>query len=107
MSEIYKGVIISFCVFLLWSAGCFFAGYLLSNKRATDRINEANQQLAEQQQRYDIAIREAEERLQQTNDRLRDIREQLSAKVSDNGKATEELSGIIEQIRKQKLNIKV
>lgn len=105
MSEIYKGVIISFCVFLLWSFGCFFAGYLLSNKRAVERINEANQQLAEQQQRYDIAIREAEERLQQTDERLRDIREQLSAKVSNNGETIKELSGIIEQIKRQRIDL--
>ena len=105
MSETIKGFIIAFVVFILWSAGCFFAGYFLSNKRAVERINEANRQLEEQQQRYDIAIREAEERLRQTDERLRDIREQLSAKVSNNGETIKELSGIIEQIKRQRIDL--
>ena len=105
MSEIYKGVIISFCVFLLWSFGCFGFGYLLSNSRATKRINEANLELAEQQRKYDELIRDTENRIRETEQRVSDIREQLSAKVSDNGKATEELSKLIEVIRKQKLDI--
>lgn len=105
MSEIYKGVIISFVVFLLWSFGCFFAGYLLSNSRATKRINDTNLELAEQQRKYDELIRDTENRIRETEQRVSDIREQLSAKVSDNGKATEELSKLIEVIRKQKLDI--
>ena len=100
MSEIYKGVIISFCVFLLWSFGCLFAGYLLSNSRAIKRINDTNTELAEQQRKYDELIKS-------TDERIRNIRTELSQQISNNGKATEELSGIIEQIRKQKLNIKV
>ena len=107
MSEIYKGVIISFVVFLLWSFGCFVGGYLLSNARATKRINESNQQLAEQQQKYDTAIREAEERIRIADERLQSIGTELSQQVSNNGKATKELAGIIEQIRKQKLNIQI
>lgn len=99
MSEIQK-VIISFILLILLCIGCFFGGYLLSNSRAIKRINDTNTELAEQQRKYDELIKS-------TDKRIRNIREQLSAKVLDNGKATEELSGIIEQIRKQKLNIKV
>ena len=105
MSEIYKGVIISFVVFLLWSFGCFFAGYLLSNSRAVERINDTNSKLEEQQRKYDELIRTSEERIRETEQRVSDIREQLSAKISDNGKATEELSKLIEVIRKQKLDL--
>ena len=97
MSELQK-TIISFILFILWSAGCFVSGYLLCNKRATDKLNNANRELAEQQQRYDDLIRE-------TDERIRNIRNELCAKVSDNGQTITELSGIIEQIRKQKLNI--
>lgn len=100
MSEVYKGVIISFVVFLLWSIGCFFGGYLLSNSRAIKRINDTNTELAEQQRKYDELIKS-------TDERIRNIRTELSQQISNNGKTTEELSGIIEQIRKQKLNIKV
>ena len=100
MSETIKGFIIAFVVFILWSAGCFFGGYLLSNSRAIKRINDTNTELAEQQRKYDELIKS-------TDERIRNIRAELSQQISNNGKATEELSGIIEQIRKQKLNIKV
>lgn len=99
MSEV-KNIIISIVIFLLWSAGMFGFGYLLSNSRATERINRANQQLAEQQQRYETLIRESEERIS-------NIRKELFGTISNNEKATTELKGIIEQIRKQKLNIKI
>ena len=51
MSEIYK-IIISFIVFILWSFGMFGFGYLLSNQRATEQLNKANRQLADEQQKY-------------------------------------------------------
>ena len=105
MSETIKGFIIAFVVFIVWSAGCFLGGYLLSNSRATKRINDTNLELAEQQRKYDELIKSTEERIRETEQRVSDIREQLSSKVSDNGKATEELSKLIEIIRKQKLDI--
>ena len=99
MSEV-KNIIISIIIFLLWSAGMFGFGYLLSNSRATERINRANQQLAEQQQRYEVLIRESEERIS-------NIRKELFGTISNNEKATTELKGIIEQIRKQRINIQI
>lgn len=105
MSDWLKAFIISFIVFFLWSFGCFFGGYLLSNSRATKRINEANQQLAEQQRKYDTLIAETEERIRLADERIQDIREQLSGKVQDNGQAITELSGIIEQIKRQRIDL--
>ena len=99
MSEV-KNLIIIIVIFVLCNIGCFVSGYLLSNSRAIKRINDTNTELAEQQRKYDELIKS-------TDERIRNIREQLLAEISNNGKATEELSGIIEQIRKQKLNIKV
>ena len=99
MSE-FKNIIISIIIFILWSAGCFVSGYLLSNSRAIKRINDTNTELAEQQRKYDELIKS-------TDERIRNIRAELSKQISNNGKATEELSGIIDQIRKQKLNIQV
>ena len=99
MSEFQK-VIISFILLILLCVGCFFGGYLLSNSRAIKRINDTNIELAEQQRKYDELIKS-------TDERIRNIRAELSQQISNNGKATEELSGIIEQIRKQKLNIKI
>lgn len=106
MSEFQK-VIISFVLLILLCIGCFFGGYLLSNSRATERIDNANRELAEQQQRYDDLIRETEERIKLADERIRNIRTELSGKILDNGEAAKELSGIIEQIRKQKLDIQI
>lgn len=100
-----KGFLICFAFFLLWSFGCFGFGYLLSNSRATERINEANKQLAEQQQKYDELIRESEDRIRETEQRVSDIREELSGKVADNGQTITELSKLIEQIKKQRIDI--
>ena len=97
MSEIYK-IIISFIVFILWSFGMFGFGYLLSNQRATEQLNQANRQLTEQQQKYDTLIRETEER-------IANIREELRAKLSNNDKATTELRAIIEQIKRQRIDL--
>ena len=97
MNEIQR-IIISFILFILWSVGCFLGGYLLCNRQAIKRINESNQQLEEQQRKYENLIRESEQRIS-------DIRKQLYGTISNNEQATEELSGIIEQIRKQKLNL--
>lgn len=97
MSEIYK-IIISFIVFILWSFGMFGFGYLLSNQRATEQLNKANRQLAEQQQKYDTLVRETEERIS-------NIREELRAKLSNNDKATTELRAIIEQIKRQRIDL--
>lgn len=104
MSEV-KNFFIIFIIFFLCNTVCFFAGYLLSDRIATKRINEANQQLTEQQQKYDNLIRETEERIKLADERIQNIREELSGKVIDNGQAVAELSKLIEQIRKQKLNL--
>ena len=97
MSELQK-TIISFILFILWSVGCFLGGYLFCNRQAIKRINESNQQLEEKQREYDRIIAE-------TRDRLSQYREQLHQQVSNNGATTTELSKLVEQIRKQKLNI--
>lgn len=113
MNEIWKGFINIITV--LFVCGIFFgSGYLLSNYRATEQLNKANQQLEEQQRKYDELIKESEARVRQSEDRVREanerisnIRAELFGKVSDNGEATKELSAIIEQIRKQKLDIQI
>ena len=97
MSEIYK-IIISFIVFILWSFGMFGFGYILSNQRATEQLNKANRQLADEQQKYASLVRETEERIS-------NIREELRAKLSNNDKATTELRAIIEQIKRQRIDL--
>ena len=97
MSEIQK-VIISFVLLILLCVGCFFGGYILSNQRATEQLNKANRQLADEQQKYDTLVRETEERIS-------NIREELRAKLSNNDKATTELRSIIEQIKRQRIDL--
>lgn len=106
MNEI-KGYFTAFFIIIFWSAMCGFGGYILSNSRAIGQLNEANQQLKELQQEYDNAIATAREQAELANKQLRDIGEQLSQQVQSSGRATQELSEIIEQIRKQKLNIQI
>lgn len=97
MSEFQK-VVISFVLLIVLCVGCFFAGYILSNRRATEQLNEANKQLEAEQQRYDNLIRE-------TEDRIRNIRTELLGKVSNNGETAKELTSIIEQIKRQRIDI--
>lgn len=106
MSEI-KNLIIVIIIFVLCNVGCFCWGYILSNRRAVEQLNKANQQLAEEQQRYDNLIKQTEERIRETEQRLSDIGTELLGKISDNGEATKELSNIVEKIRKQKLDIQI
>ena len=93
-----KNSIIIIIIFIIWSVGMFGFGYLLSNRRATEQLNEANKQLEAEQQRYDNLIRE-------TEDRIRNIRTELLGKVSNNGETAKELTSIIEQIKRQRIDL--
>lgn len=104
MSEV-KNLLIIIIIFVLCNIGCFCWGYILSNRRAIEQLDKANQQLAEEQQRYDNLIRESKERIREAEQRVSDIRTELLGKVSDNGETTKELSAIIEEIRKQRIDI--
>jgi predicted nucleic acid-binding Zn-ribbon protein len=111
MSEI-KNFIVGIILFIIWSASCFFGGYIFCDKRATKQLEQANNELREQQLKYDelirtseTRIRESEDRIRATNQQLSDIREQLFGKVSDNGSTITELSTIIEQIKKQRISL--
>lgn len=98
MSDTFKGFMLCFIVFILWSGFCFGSGYLLCNRTATKQLERANNELTEQQQRYEELIRLADERLQR-------VKEELYGKVSDNGQTITELSAIIEQIGKQRIDL--
>ena len=106
MNEI-KGYFTAIFIIIFWSAMCGFGGYILSNSRAIGHLNEANQQLAELQQEYDRVIATAREQAELANKQLRTIGDQLSQQVQSSGRATQELSELVKQIQKQKLNIQV
>jgi parvulin-like peptidyl-prolyl isomerase len=98
MSDTLKSFLFCFIVFILWSGFCFGSGYLLCNRTATKQLERANNELREQQQRYEELIRLADERLQR-------VKEELYGKITDNGQTITELSGIIEQISQQRIDL--
>ena len=97
MDEI-KNIIISIILLIILCSCFFVGGYLFCDRQAIKRIDEANRELTEQQRKYDELIR-------LTDERIRSIREQLSQQVSSSGEAAKELSGIIEQIKKQRITL--
>ena len=104
MSEV-KNFLIIIIIFVLCNFGCFCWGYLLSNRRAIEQLDKANQQLAEEQQRYDNLIRESKERIREAEQRISNIRTELLGKVSNNGETAKELTSIIEQIKRQRIDL--
>ena len=98
VNELFKSFVVTVIIIVCWSLLCFGGGYLLCDRIATERIDRANQQLEQQQQRIDELIRSSNERVQK-------LREELRAKVQANGEAARELSKLVDQIREQKLDI--
>lgn len=112
MNEFYKSIIGIIIAIVVYSAIWFFGGYFLCDRIATRKLENANQQLEAQQRKYDELIRKSEERIRETETRLREsnerisnIRNELLGKVSSNGEAVTELTTIIEQIEKQRINL--
>lgn len=101
----FKNICVDFVLLIVLCSGSFGGGYILSNSRAIGQFKQANQQLKKLQQEYDRAIATAKQQTELANKQLRDIGDQLSQQVQSSGRATQELSELIEQIRKQKLNI--
>ena len=111
MNEFEK-VIISVALLIVLCIGFFFGGYFFCDRQATRKLEQANNELREQQLKYDelirdaeTSIRESEERVRATNQQLSNLREQLCGKVSDNGQTIAELSAIIEQIKEQRISL--
>lgn len=103
----FKNICVDFVLLIVLCSGSFGGGYILSNSKAIRQLNEANQHLAELQQEYNRAIATAKQQTELANKQLRDIGDQLSQQVQSSGRATEELSELIKQIQKQKLNIQI
>lgn len=112
MNEFYKGIVGIIGFFIIYAAVWFFGGYFLCDRIATRKLENANQQLEAQQRKYDELIRASEERIRETearlresNERISNIRNELLGQVSNNGEAVTELTTIIKQIEKQRINL--
>lgn len=108
----FEKVIISLALLIGLCIGFFFAGYFFCDRQATRKLEQANNELKEQQLKYDelirtteTRIRESEDRIRAANQRVSEIREQLFKQISDNGSAITELSAIVEQIKKQRISL--
>lgn len=111
MNEFEK-VIISVALLMVLCIGFFFGGYFFCDRQATRKLEQANNELREQQLKYDelirtteTRIRESEDRIRAANQRVSEIREQLFGQISDNESAITELSAIVEQIKKQRISL--
>lgn len=109
----YKGIY-SIILFIICIAISFGTGYFLCDRIATRKLEQANNELAKQQSKYDELIRtsterirEAEDRLRESNERISNITNELFGQISGNEQATTELSTIIEQIRNQKFDLQI
>ena len=98
MSDTVKSFLFCFIIFILWSGLCFGSGYLLCNRTATKQLERANNELAEQQRKYDELIKS-------TDERIREFAENLRGKISDNGQTITELSELVKQIKGQRIDL--
>ena len=96
MSEIYK-IIISFIVFILWSAGCFFAG-VLYNGRTNGTINDGDTQYQQEQQQID-------EQIAVTTGTISGITNDIRQEIYISTRAVGNLQELLEEIRKQRIDI--
>lgn len=96
MSEIYK-IIISFIVFILWSAGCFFAG-ILYNGRANGTINDRDTQYQQEQQQLD-------EQIATSTTTISGITNDIRQEIYISTRAVGNLQELLEEIRKQRIDL--
>lgn len=97
MSEIYKGVIISFCVFLLWSFGCFFAG-ILYNSRTNGNIDDRDTEYQREQQQLD-------EQIAITTGTVSNITNDIRQEIYISTRAVGNIQELLEEIRKQRIDL--
>ena len=97
MSELYKGLIVSFVVFLLWSAGCFWAG-ILYNSRTNGKVDERDNEYTEQQQQLNEQIAITTTTISGLNN---DIRQEIYIST----RAVGNIQELLEEIRKQRIDI--
>lgn len=97
MSDTFKGFIMCFVVFLLWSFGCFFGGVLYQS-RTNGKIDDRDREYTEQQQQLTETIAGAETQLYENIG-------QLEQKIYISTRAIGNLQELLQEIRKQRIDI--
>ena len=97
MNEI-KNLITSIVIIVIWSAVCFFAGWIFSDKRADARVSEADRQYRELKLKYDEQIRASDERISE-------LTKELQRDISVSTGAVKNLRELVDQVRKQTITI--
>ena len=97
MSETIKGFIIAFVVFILWSAGCFFAG-VLYNSRTNGTTNDRDTEYQREQQQLD-------EQIAITTTTISGITNDIRQEIYISTRAVGNLQELLEEIRKQRIDL--
>ena len=97
MSETIKGFIIAFVVFILWSAGCFFAG-VLYNSRTNGTTNDRDTEYQREQQQLD-------EQIAITTTTISGITNDIRQEIYISTRAVGNLQELLEDIRKQRIDL--
>lgn len=97
MSDTFKGFIMCFVVFLLWSFGCFLAGVLYQS-RTNGKVDDRDSQYTEQQQQLTETITGAETQLY-------DNIGHLEQEIYISTRAVRNLQELLQEIRKQRIDI--
>lgn len=97
MSETIKGFIIAFVVFILWSAGCFFAG-VLYNSRTNGAINDRDTQYQREQQQLD-------EQIATSTTTISNLTNDIRKEIYISTRAVRNIQELLEEIGKQRIDI--
>ena len=97
MSETIKGFIIAFVVFILWSAGCFFAG-VLYNSRTNGATNDRDTEYQREQQQLD-------EQIATSTTTISNLTNGIRQEIYVSTRAVGNIQELLEEIRKQRIDL--
>lgn len=97
MSETFKGIVISFVVFMLWSIGCFFGG-ILYNSRTNGKVDDRDREYQQEQQQLD-------EQIAITTTTISGLGEDIRREVYISSRSVRNIQELLQEIRKQRIDI--
>lgn len=97
MSDTVKSMLFCFIVFILWSAGCFFAG-VLYNSRTNGKIDDRDREYTEQQQQFD-------EQITITTTTISGITNDIRQEIYISTRAVANIQELLAEIHKQRIDL--